>query len=280
MVPTALVRSLIGAWCFALCATPPALGQGDVDLQFPRGALDSGEPISAAEPITIRLDRLEVFADLGPGPGGRVPPDRLLLVMRILGEIDRLLAPTGAPSPFRVVALPPSRLAFDDRLLLPLPRHEQPILPAVVLENWVERVEGALELDLPEPDNPTGTYWPHRLYTIRVSSTLDSDAARDALQRIDHSCPPPSGWRPEASVDWNAFPLVIRGAGADPVYIERASADGRRFRVGVGLFLREEDARRISDSLSACMGQSLRVTSLSNDGRNLALVHGSRIPIP
>jgi hypothetical protein len=257
---------------------PAATAQGNLDLQFPNGVLDIEEPIADAGPITIRLDRLEVFADLGPGPGGRVPTDRLLLLLRLLGEIDRLLATTPAPSPLRVVALPPSVPPSDDRPLLPLPAQSAPIIPGPLLIEWIQRIEEAAQIELPDPDNATGTYWPRRIYTLRIPTILDPTLARDLVQRLEQ-CEPASGWRPDSSVDWNALPLLIRGEGADPIYVERASADGKRFRVGVGLFLREEDARRIADSVSSCLGRRVGLVTTTLDGRNLALVYGPRAAI-
>ncbi len=149
-----------------------------------------------------------------------------------------------------------------------------------MLPEWIERLEEVLSLDLAEPDNTAGTYWPHRLYTVKVDGTLDHSDARETLQRLELACEPSTGWRPGPSVDWTLFPLMIRGEGADPIYVERASADGRRFRIGFGLFLREEDARRMADSVSACLGRSLRVSGIQNEGRNLALVHGTRVKVP
>ncbi len=273
------LRCLIAMAMLLGLGTPPATAQGNLDLQFPRGVLDTEEPVTDAGPVTIRLNRVEVFTDLGPGPGGRVPTDRLLLVLRILGEIDRLLANTPAPSPLRMVALPPSVPPSDDRPLLPLPANNRPIIPGPLLLDWIQRVEEAARIELPEPDNPTGTYWPRRVYTLRISTLLDPTLARDLLQRLEQ-CEPATGWRPDSSVDWNALPLMIRGEGVDPLYVERASADGKRFRIGVGLFLHEEDARRIADTVSACLGRRLGVAPINLDGRNLALAYGPRVTIP
>ncbi len=272
-----LISALVLAWSSGL---GPAAAQGDRDLQFPRGVLDVEEPIAPAGPIVLRLERIELLADLGPGAGARAPLDRLLLVARLGGEIDRLLGSSSVPFPIRLAALPPGALPPDDRPILPLPPHGRPLIPGALLPEWLQRIEEALSIELPEPDNPGGTYWPHRLYTVKVEGTLDHTDARETLQRLEQACEPFTGWRPDPSVDWNTFPLMVRGPGADPIYVERASADGRRFRIGFGLFLREDDARRLATSISSCLGRSLGVAAIQNEGRNLALVHGSRVRIP
>lgn len=280
MTPLRRLSALLLASALPWSRPPLALSQGDHDLQFPQGELRVSEPVSEAGPIVIHLEHLEVYAELGPGPGGRAPMDRLLLTMRVLGEFDRLLAFSQSSSTLRFSALPPGAYAPDDAPVLPLPPHGQPLIPQHLMTQWMSVFEAAGQVDLPTPDNPTGTYWPQRLYTIRVEGTLDRIDARQTLQRLESTCAPPTGWRPEASVDGQNFPMVIRGEGADPLFVEKASADGRSFRVGFGLFSREEDARRMADSLAGCAGRKLKVSSISSSGRTLALVYGPRSKIP
>lgn len=257
-----------------------ATAQGDLDLQFPDGPLGGSEPIEDAGPVTIRLEHLEVYADLGPGPGGRAPLDRLLLTIRLLGELDRLLSLTSAPAGLAMAALSPGAMAPEDWPVLPLPPHTQPMIPSRMLPEWIEVVAEAANVELAEPDNPAGTYWPSKLYTLKISETLDPTDTRQVIQRLRNACTPPSGWQPDPSVSWSELPMLVRGEGADPTYVERATSDGRRFRVGVGLFLEEGHAQRLASTLSSCLGRSLTPRAMTHDGRAISLVHGPSANIP